>query len=722
MDFRYVFDEEIYSVEEGLQKLNLEAGKFNYRYIRGSSDKTKGWFYLICRCRFKNPDEDDDETAEKKNVYNENKDINNENKQCKIFCESYYGFKIQSGGSYKLNGFKLIHNHEGKDNSDMSEAMLQDLFYIPKWISIVDIVDFFEAKYGIKKLNYSKVYRHIRKLKPRLGEDDCQYFYDYLIGRNFDVKKDTISDKLCKILFSSAVMKKNYDIFGDIVLIDTTYQTNVYKAPLVVFTGISCDGKNVLFALALLNNETDDSYDWIIQNFLSIHNNKRPQVCVTDGDLSLCKSVKKWFNTSTHYICQWHLDKNLRRHFSYLKKKNTEKYDQILALPYIKKREDFDAKVNALEQFFSSNILYEQSLLYLRELCSFKLKWADSYKELIFTGGTHTTSRAEAMNRVIKQYVGKTSELSAMIEMIETLDKAYAFEDPLEHVTRTAKNQYQLDLTMLNIKVELGGIIYSKHYAEYLQHSYYTIRLPPDNQNELTEPTTFEVYRDTKTEIKLEEIEVIKLENENSEENKHSKRFVTMSKNKMSCSCGLFLIEGIICRHMFAVSKVSQTKDLSEYLHSRWVSKNFKPQLMHNISQQQIRDIQKKESERVKESEKEMNEHLEFVKVLIAARKGKEKRIKRNSNTEEEKDEEEEEEEKNEALDKEEEDRVSQKNAGKKQEDSGEKERKNLRNFDQVKTKGKTAKKGRKNSKSIETVKKELDVKDKKVKKSGQGK
>jgi len=43
------------------------------------------------------------------------------------------------------------------------------------------------------------------------------------------------------------------------MLLDTTYKTNKYQIPLLVFTGISSEGKNVLFGLCLLNDESYQS-------------------------------------------------------------------------------------------------------------------------------------------------------------------------------------------------------------------------------------------------------------------------------------------------------------------------------------------------------------------------------------------------------------------------------------------------------------------------------
>jgi len=57
-------------------------------------------------------------------------------------------------------------------------------------------------------------------------------------------------------------------------------------------------------------------------------------------------------------------------------------------------------------------------------------------------------------------------------------------------------------------------------------------------------------------------------------------RTVKVSEDTIECSCNLYYVEGIICRHVFSVFKVQQIKDLTKYLHIRWRIKLFKPKLL----------------------------------------------------------------------------------------------------------------------------------------------
>ena len=104
------------------------------------------------------------------------------------------------------------------------------------------------------------------------------------------------------------------------MLIDSTYQTIVYKVPLVIFTGIGRDGRNLVFAMAFINNEKYETYQWILKQFTET-NGKMPKLFVTDGDPAICKAVSDYSESSEHFVCQWHFSRNLRRQFCYLKKK-----------------------------------------------------------------------------------------------------------------------------------------------------------------------------------------------------------------------------------------------------------------------------------------------------------------------------------------------------------------------------------------------------------------
>ena len=613
VDFRYVLeDEEIRSPTEAFQRLNLEASGQGYKFFKGSTNKKTGYSYFYCKYRFKNIMKDVE--ASKKGTLDKKN-----SSQKSLFCQSYYSIKKLNDGSFQLSGFGLNHTHPGMDFDDLTDSMKQDLNYIPQWVNIVDVVDYLEAKYGVKRLSYQKVYYHFRKIKPLLGPNDCEFFCQHLKENNFAVKEDIDPNDrtLCKLLFISPVMKANYQKFGDIVLMDSTYQTNIYKAPLVVFSGIAWNGKNILFGLAFINNETHETYKWIVRNFIELHEGKEPKLMVTDGDLAICKTMNEYSPKFPHFLCQWHLERNIRRNFNYLKKKDVSKFDMLVNLAYITEKTKFDDNVSILKDFFKTNREYKKSLDYLEDICLYKEKWAECYKPILFTAGTNTTSRIESMNRALKSYIDIPRELSGMIGIIKELDNSYAFKDPLQNLTKTTQNQYQSDPLMINIKGELGELIYKKHYFEYMQSKYYSITAIQDDSKEnlMSSKKCYEVKRDDQESLIYRNPRVVSIDSE------------------CNCSCNLYKIEGIICRHLFCVANILQIKDLTTYLHPRWKANANLECQRHEFPENYVNDVKKIERLKEKNEKDEVEKMIGFQKTLAAARKigDKEKKASQDS-------------------------------------------------------------------------------------------
>jgi len=51
-------------------------------------------------------------------------------------------------------------------------------------------------------------------------------------------------------------MKRNYESHGDIIMMDSTYNTNLYRIPLVVLIGNRKDGKNLIYYASGMSKET----------------------------------------------------------------------------------------------------------------------------------------------------------------------------------------------------------------------------------------------------------------------------------------------------------------------------------------------------------------------------------------------------------------------------------------------------------------------------------
>ena len=107
-------------------------------------------------------------------------------------------------------------------------------------------------------------------------------------------------------------MKDNYKLYGDILIVDATYRVNKYSLPLVIFSGFNYSGRNCLFGVAIVNNETESTYEWVFKKFFETQFQKYPRILITDQDLSMI--IKGYKDLIEHYLhCSWHFCKKLKK-------------------------------------------------------------------------------------------------------------------------------------------------------------------------------------------------------------------------------------------------------------------------------------------------------------------------------------------------------------------------------------------------------------------------
>ena len=72
-----------------------------------------------------------------------------------------------------------------------------------------------------------------------------------------------------------------FNIYDDILIMDSTLGKNVFNMPLVTLVGIDNFGKSRIFAFCLMSNETKVSYKWLCEGFKDIMQ-KIPKIVYVD--------------------------------------------------------------------------------------------------------------------------------------------------------------------------------------------------------------------------------------------------------------------------------------------------------------------------------------------------------------------------------------------------------------------------------------------------------
>ena len=271
LDLRYLFEENMQSIEEALDKVNFAAASLGFKFKKGPQSKMKNGIYYSLYCKQKLRTSIQKEGSISHTLAKKPQE-----------CLSYYRFFSENPKEgLKLVTSHTIHNHSPQTDDNLPDEALEDIKYFTKRRKITDIVKFLEKKYK-KTFNYWKVRYLFRKANPLFGPQDCSRFVLFLQRQSAFIKhvSDDKEKSLTKLFFATALMKKSYELYKDVVLIDATYKTNQYQIPLLVFSGINVEGRCVLFGFALINDETAPTYEWAIKAFLEAHDGKKPGLFV----------------------------------------------------------------------------------------------------------------------------------------------------------------------------------------------------------------------------------------------------------------------------------------------------------------------------------------------------------------------------------------------------------------------------------------------------------
>ena len=231
-------------------------------------------------------------------------------------------------------------------------------------------------------------------------------------------------DKVFWILIGSieqwAVNPNNQPVFYD-TSHGTKLTTNKYGLKFGAFTSIDMNGQTIILpACSLLNKETEESFSWIFNEFVTAFRTP-PYVIFTDGDPGMSVSIRNVLPTTKHLLCTYHLSKNLTTHIKPLfcnrDEQHSVNWKNFCELWWhICKKQDgnsysnFEFEWNQLIKMVDSikgdaQVIgkgYDAASKWLETLYQRRKQWAARWTWCHFTLGAHSTQRAESVHATIK--------------------------------------------------------------------------------------------------------------------------------------------------------------------------------------------------------------------------------------------------------------------------------------------------------------------------------
>ncbi|XP_057439852.1 protein FAR1-RELATED SEQUENCE 5-like [Lotus japonicus] len=195
--------------------------------------------------------------------------------------------------------------------------------------------------------------------------------------------------RLDKLFWSDGCSRDNYLLFGDVLAFDATYKKNKYKRPLVIFSGVNHHNQTIIFAAALVSNEKEETYVWLLHNLLDAMRGKAPVSVITDGDPAMKNAIKSVFPNAHHRLCAWHLLRNAVSNVA------EPKFVQMFSRCML-----WDLEIVEFEERWAQMVIECgcEDNVWVHDLYERKKMWAAAYMRDEFFAGFRTTSRVEGLH------------------------------------------------------------------------------------------------------------------------------------------------------------------------------------------------------------------------------------------------------------------------------------------------------------------------------------
>ncbi|XP_075475210.1 protein FAR1-RELATED SEQUENCE 5-like [Primulina tabacum] len=241
-------------------------------------------------------------------------------------------------------------------------------------------------------------YDHMSRLKKHTKVENgdatalIQYFINKANKDNYfywNVQLDD-DDRVMNFFFRNYRCEVDYEYFGDVLSIDTTYRTNKYNLILCApFFGMNHHMQNVLFGLAFMSDETQNSFECLFATFLDSMNGRQPQTIVSDQCQAMMNAIETIFPLSHHRLCQWHINQNAPSHFGSLNGDSAFKGLWYKCMNHCDSEDEFESTWKYMIETYDLD-----GHKWLNDKYKLKKRWSTAFMNGRFSAGLLATSRS----------------------------------------------------------------------------------------------------------------------------------------------------------------------------------------------------------------------------------------------------------------------------------------------------------------------------------------
>ncbi|KAI9195127.1 hypothetical protein LWI28_011980 [Acer negundo] len=477
----------------------------------------------------------------------------------KIGCKASLHVKRRQNGKWFIYSFVKEHNHEllpaqahffrshRNDDPPKNDARLRrrkNLAPVSKLFSSYQNVDCLES--------YMRN-QHDKGRNLVLEPGDAQVLLDHFMQMQDENSKFFYAvdlnevHRLRNVFWVDSKGMEDYTNFSDVVSFDTTYFTNKYKIPLVLFIGVNHHIQPTLLGCALIADETVYTFVWLFQTWFIAMGERAPRVILTDQNDAVKAAAAAVFPDTHHCFSLWHVLEKIPRHLEYLSLWHDSFMVKFYKCIYRSwTEEQFEKRWwKLVDRFHLREVQWVQSLYGDRK------HWVPTFMRGISFASLSAPSRSESLNSAFDKYVHGETLLREFIEQYKVvLEDRYEEEAKADfdawHETPELKSPSPFEKQMSSVYTHE---IFKKFQVEVLGAA--ACHLKKENEAETT--ITYGV--------------------KDFEDNQSYTVEWNESNSDICCSCRSFEYKGYLCRHAIIVLQMSGVFSIpSKYILQRWTN------------------------------------------------------------------------------------------------------------------------------------------------------
>lgn len=393
----------------------------------------------------------------------------------------------------------------------------------------------YAIKPAIMKRTWGKDAQNMLDYFKKMQAENPGFFYAIQLDED---------NRMANAFWADARSRTAYSHFGDVVTLDTSYRANHYKVPFAPFTGVNHHGQTILFGCALLLDDSEASFVWLLRTFVTAMSDNAPASIVTDQDRAIQAAVSQVLPKARHCFSKWHVLREGQERLAHVCLMNpnfqVELYNCINLTETVEEFESSWALIIDKYDLRKND--------WLQSLYNNRRQWVPVYFRDSFFAAVSPNQGAECS--FFDGYVNQQTRLPMFFRQYERAME-YWFEKELEADFDTISNTPVLR-TPSPMEKQAANLYTRKIFAKF--------------QDELVETFVYTANR-VDGDGATSTYRVAKFEDD------HKAYTVTLniSDLRANCSCLMFEYSGILCRHILTVFTVTNVLTLPpHYILRRW--------------------------------------------------------------------------------------------------------------------------------------------------------